>query len=183
MIGAMVNPKILAEDEAIVFSARAHWKRIIWPVLLSVLTIAAVVAVLLTWAKDGPPWARWAVIGVGGVVVAVFGVWRGLDWWFSTDTLTNRRLISRHGVVTLEGRDIPVSRVHSVTYRQTLLDRILGCGTIVVQTAGSDSDVELLDVARIERRMLQIQEIILDTEIPEEGNPKVGGPAPEPPQD
>ena len=175
MIVAMANlKKILAEDEAVVFSAHAHWKRIVWPVLVIVLAIAAVIAVLLTWVADSPDWVRWVVIGLGAVIAAVFGLWRIIDWWFTTDTLTNRRLISRHGVITLQGRDIPVSRVHSVTYRQTVLDRILRCGTIVVQTAGSDSDVELLDVARIEHRMLQIQEIILDTEIPEVGNPKIG---------
>ena len=46
---------------------------------------------------------------------------------------------------------------------------MLGCGTLVVETAGNDSDVELFDVAHIERRILQIQEIILDEEIPAEG--------------
>lgn len=178
----MAMKKILAEDEAIVFSARSHWKLIVWPVLFTLLVTATVVLVLTLWmdGPDMPAWGRWAVIGVGAVLVAVFGLWRIVQWLFSIDTLTNRRLISRKGVFTLEGRDIPISRVHSVSYRQTMLDRILGCGTIVVQTAGTDSDVELHDVARIEKRMLQIQEIVLDTEIPEEGNDKVGGtPSPE----
>ena len=182
MIVGMAKNKVLAEGEAIVFSARSHWKRIVWPVAFSLLVSGTVALVLTVWldGADSPAWARWAVIGVGAALVAGFGLWRILDWFFSVDTLTNRRLISRRGIFTLEGRDIPVSRVHSVTYRQTVLDRILRCGTIIVQTAGSDSDVELHDVARIEHRMLQIQEIVLDTEIPGEGNEKIGRPGPEP---
>jgi hypothetical protein len=58
--------------------------------------------------------------------------------------------------------------VHSVSYRRSLLDRMLGSGTLVVQTAGDDSDVELHDVARIHKRMLQMQELILDAQIPAE---------------
>ncbi len=102
-----------------------------------------------------------------------FSLWPFLGWIASTDTLTTRRLISRRGVLSREGREIPIDRVQAVSYRRTLLDRMLGCGTLVVQTAGETSDVELYDVARLERRILQVQELLLDAEIPAEGHPPV----------
>jgi len=116
-------------------------------------------------------WQRWAIVAVGGLLVLVFSIWPIIVWLASTDTLTTRRLISRRGVFSREGKDIPIDRVQSVSYRRTLLERMLGCGTLVVQTAGDSSDVELADVAHIERRLLQVQEIILDEEIPAEGTP------------
>lgn len=170
----MVKPSMLADDEQVVFRAHAHWKRLVVPVLVTLVVAAAVTLLLVSVMDDAEPWARWAVVGVGVVVVARLGLWPTLVWASSTDVLTTRRLISRRGVVSREGRDIPIDRVHSVSYRRSLLDRLLGCGTLVVRTAGDESDVELDDVARIERRILQIQEVMLGREIPAEGEPPLG---------
>lgn len=168
----MVSSSLLAEGEKVVFTAHSHWKNLVLPVLVTVLVVGVAVYALLVLvpSPEDHAWQRWTVAGVGTVLVLAFGVWPFLGWLASTDTLTTRRLISRRGVLSREGRDLPIDRVHSVSYRRSLLDRVLGCGTLVVQTAGTDSDVELYDVARIERRILQIQELILDEEIPAEGS-------------
>jgi uncharacterized membrane protein YdbT with pleckstrin-like domain len=118
-------------------------------------------------------WQRWTIVVIAALAIVIFSGWPFLTWLASTDTLTTRRLISRSGVFSREGQEIPIERVQSVSYRRTLLDRILGCGTLIVQTAGETSDVELTDVAHLERRILQVQEILLDEEIPAEGNPPV----------
>lgn len=169
----MVKDSLLAEGEKVVFEAHSHWKNIFLPVLLTVVVVAFVTFALLELAPspEDHAWQRWTIAIVGTLIVLAFGVWPFAVWLASTDTLTTRRLISRRGVFSREGRDIPIDRVQSINYRRTLLDRILGCGTLVVQTAGETSDVELDDVAHIERRILQIQEIILDEEIPAEGSP------------
>lgn len=173
MIRLMVKDTHLATGEEFVFTAHSHWKNIAIPTLVTVVVTALAVFALLEWLPDpeDQAWQRWAVVAVAGALILVFGLWPLIVWLSSTDTLTTRRLISRRGVFSREGKDIPIDRVQSVSYRQSLLDRILGCGTLVVQTAGETSDVELYDVAHIERRILQIQEIILDEEIPAEGTP------------
>ena len=169
----MVKKSLLANGETEVFTAHSHWKNIFVPVLVTVVVLAAVVYTLLELlpSLEDHAWQRWAVVVVAALVVAIFGLWPVIVWLASSDTLTSRRLISRRGVFSRDGREIPIDRVHSVSYRRTLLDRILGSGTLVVQTAGENSDVELTDVAHIERRILQIQEIILDEQIPAEGTP------------
>lgn len=180
MIPPMVKQSMLAEGEKIVFRAHSHWKNLVGPVLVTAASVAVVTYALLELVPDPDRhlWQRWTFVVVGGLVVVVFGVWPFLAWLTSTDTLTTRRLISRRGILSREGKDIPIDRVHSVSYRRSLLDRLLGCGTLVVQTAGDDSDVELYDVAHLERRLLQVQEIILDEQIPAEGT----GPQPDGPE-
>ncbi len=165
---------MLAAGEQVVFTAHSHWKNILGPVLVTVLAVAGAAAVVVLVPDPGQAWLRWAAIGFAALLVLWFGLRPFLTWVTSTDTLTTRRLISRRGVLAREGKDIPIDRVHSVSYRQSLLDRVLGCGTLVVETAGDDSDVELFDVARIERRILQMQEVILDGEIPAEGERRTG---------
>lgn len=167
----MVSPQQLAHGERVVFTAHSHWKNLLVPVLITLLAAAAVTLLLLVVVPDpdAHAWQRWTVAGIGTLLVLVFGLWPFLGWLTSTDTLTTRRLISRRGILSREGKDIPIDRVHSVSYRQSLIDRVLGCGTLVVQTAGDNSDIELFDVARIERRLLQMQEVVLDEQIPAEG--------------
>jgi len=162
---------MLASNERVVFHAHSHWKNIFVPTLVTVVVTALAVFALVAWLSDDgdPVWQRWAVVAVAALLVIVFGLWPIVVWLASTDTLTTRRLISRRGVFSREGKDIPIDRVQSVSYRRTLLERMLGCGTLVVQTAGETSDVELADVAHIERRLLQVQELILNEEIPAEG--------------
>lgn len=166
----MVKDSMLANGERVIFQAHSHWKNIFWPVVLLLALGGLVTVTLLEWLPDveDQGLARWAVIAVAGLLALAFGVWPIIVWLASSDTLTTRRLISRRGVFSREGRDIPIDRVQAVSYRRTLLDRMLGCGTLIVQTAGESSDVELTDVAHIERRLLQVQEIILEEEIPAE---------------
>ena len=170
MIPAMVKDSMLANGERVIFKAHSHWKNIFLPVVLLLALGALVTVTLLEWLPDPADQgvARWAVVAVAALLGLAFGVWPIVVWLASSDTLTTRRLISRRGVFSREGRDIPIDRVQAVSYRRTLLDRFLGCGTLIVQTAGEASDVELDDVAHIERRLLQVQEIILEEEIPGE---------------
>lgn len=169
MIRPMVKQSLLASNERVIFEAHSHWKNIFVPVLVTVVVTALAVLALVQWVDPDQTALRWAVVAVAALLVLVLGLWPIVVWLASTDTLTTRRLISRRGVFSREGKDIPIDRVQSVSYRRTLLERMLGCGTLVVQTAGETSDVELADVAHIERRLMQVQELILDDEIPAEG--------------
>ncbi len=169
----MVSESMLARGEKVIFTAKSHWKNLVGPALVVLLAGVAIGFALLVWLPDPEQqtWQRWTVTGIVFLIALAFGIWPFLSWLSSTDTLTTRRLISRRGVISREGREIPIDRVQSVSYRRNLLDRMLGCGTLVVQTAGETSDVELYNVAHLERRILQVQELLLRAEIPAEGNP------------
>ena len=48
---------------------------------------------------------------------------RLLIWLTATYTITTRRLITRHGVITRRGHDIPLTRISDVAYEKDLIDR------------------------------------------------------------
>ncbi|MDR0627954.1 MAG: PH domain-containing protein, partial [Bifidobacteriaceae bacterium] len=99
---------------------------------------------------------------LAALAVLIWTVAPFVRWACRTDTLTNYRLISREGVFKRTGRDIPMDRVHAVSYQQTFIERLLGAGTLHVQTAAQSSDVALDDVAHVKRRQLQINEQLLN---------------------
>ncbi len=71
-------------------------------------------------------------------------------WRTTHFVVTTHRLMVREGVFTRTGIDIPMSRINSVRFRHGLLDRILGCGTLVVESA-SDEPLEFDDIPQVER--------------------------------
>src|SRR5689334_9486476 len=66
------------------------------------------------------------------VVVVVWSLRPFLSWLTATYTITNRRLITREGLVARRGHDIPLARISDVAFDQGIVDRMLGCGTLVV---------------------------------------------------
>ncbi|MDR1799814.1 MAG: PH domain-containing protein [Bifidobacteriaceae bacterium] len=158
------SKKELAVEEYVVFHARAHWKTLVAPFLVLAAAIAGTLVcyLVLIPERESFNWLRWAVLGLAVLVIAIWFIAPLIRWACRTDTLTNYRLISREGVFKREGRDIPMDRVHAVNYTQTFLERILGAGTLIVQTAAQTGDVNLDDVAKVKRRQLQINEQLLN---------------------
>ena len=71
-----------------------------------------------------------------------------LRWLTTTYTFTNRRFIKRSGFIAKEGRTIPLNRISGVDFEIGVIDRIFGCGTLVVSDASTDGRVELDDIPR-----------------------------------
>ena len=156
-----ISAKLLGEDEYVVVSTRTHWKALIFPVFL-LLVVAGVGGFLAAIVPSGSlqtP-ARVAILAVGVVILVAFALKRVLNWYFSTYTVTNRRLITRHGILTRTGRDIPLMRINDVSYEHGLIDRILGCGTLHIESAGERGQVVLPDVPHVEHVHLQMSDLL-----------------------
>ena len=78
-----------------------------------------------------------------------------IDWATTTYTFTNRRFIKRSGLIAKEGRTIPLNRISDVDFEIGLIDRMFGCGTLVVSDASEQGRVELNDIPHVEQVQLQ----------------------------
>ncbi len=83
-----------------------------------------------------------------------------LDWLTASYTFTNRRLITRHGIVTRRGHDIPLGRISDVAYERDLIDRVLGCGTLVISDASTNGQVLIYDIPRVEESHRMLNELL-----------------------
>ncbi|WP_020392101.1 PH domain-containing protein [Kribbella catacumbae] len=156
-----ISAKLLGEDEYVVVSTRTHWKALIFPVFL-LLVVAAGGAFLAAVVPEGSlqtP-ARIAIGVVGLLILFGFAAKPFLNWFFSSYTLTNRRLITRHGILTRTGRDIPLMRINDVSYEHGLIDRMLRCGTLQIQSASEGGQVVLPDVPHVEQMHLKMSDLL-----------------------
>ncbi|MEP6814491.1 MAG: PH domain-containing protein [Marmoricola sp.] len=159
-----ISNKLLNEGENVVISTRTHPKALILPTL--VLIVLAGLAGYLTSVTDSAVWhvITWVV---AAALLIWFTVWPFLTWLTSTYTVTNRRLITRRGILTRKGHDIPLNRISDVSYERGVVDRMLGCGTLVISDASEKGRVELPDVPRVEQTQLKLSGLLFDQANPQ----------------
>jgi uncharacterized membrane protein YdbT with pleckstrin-like domain len=152
-----IDKDLLNEGETIVVSTRTHPKALILPILALVVLLAVGVVVQRRIDEEIVTLVTWIVVAVG---VVWFVLRPFLIWLTATYAITTRRLITRHGVITRRGHDIPLSRISDVAYEKDLLDRLLGCGTLVISDASTHGQVALPDIPRIEKVQRDLSDLL-----------------------
>jgi uncharacterized membrane protein YdbT with pleckstrin-like domain len=126
--------KLLNEAEDIVLDLHPHWYFFAKSLLALLGSSVLGLYVLFGW-KDAPGWVE----ALAGILVLVSLVWFGLTYakWATTNfVITTDRLIYRHGVLAKHGIEIPLDRVNTVFFSQTIFERMLGSGDLTIESAG-----------------------------------------------
>ncbi len=155
-----ISRRLLNDDEHVVVHTRTHVKALLVPALL-LIVIAAVAGFLSTLPSGNAEPLLLAVIwGVALVAILWFVGKPFLSWITTAYTVTNRRLITRTGIITRTGHDIPLIRINDVAYEHGLIDRMLGCGTLVISDASQHGRVLLHDIPHVEQVHLKISDLL-----------------------
>lgn len=152
-----ISPRLLSNGESVVLSMRTHPKALALPGLALIVLLAIGITAQVRVHATVVHYLVWAVVLCGGIWFFVRPL---LGWMAATYTITNHRLLTRHGILTRRGHDIPLSRVSDVAYEMDLLDRILGCGTLVISDASTDGEVTLPDVPHVEDVQRTLNDLI-----------------------
>jgi uncharacterized membrane protein YdbT with pleckstrin-like domain len=149
--------KLLSEGETVVLDLHPHWKVIVLPVV-ELLATLGLAGFLLAVVDDSV--GRYAILGVAALLVLVFFVWPLLKWRTTHFVVTSERVVMRSGVLARSGRDIPLQRVNDVSFEHTFFERLLGCGTLVVESAGERGQVTLGDIPKVEKVQRQVYALV-----------------------
>jgi uncharacterized membrane protein YdbT with pleckstrin-like domain len=126
--------------------------------ILTLLVIAGVSGFLFSVVSDSI--GQEVLAGVAVLLV----LWRVLvpflRWRTTLFVITNKRVVVRTGILSRTGRDIPLNRVNDVTFTHNLLERILGCGTLLVESAGERGQVQLTEVPKVEQTQRTLYELV-----------------------
>jgi uncharacterized membrane protein YdbT with pleckstrin-like domain len=156
----------LSEGEYLVLRLHPHWKTILRPLLVLALIIAAALVLLIMLPASV---AKTPVkLGIGAVAIVAAIAWCAvplLRWRTTTYELTNRRLRLRAGILTRTGRDFPLSRISDITFTHGLLDRILGSGKLVVESAGEHGQLVLTEIPHVQQVQAQLFQLVEDEEL------------------
>lgn len=159
--GPMAYPaKLLTAGETVVYDMRPHWRILFFPAVALVLLVFAT-SFLAANVPNGWDWAWWVLLGAALVALVVWVVKPVIQWATSQYVITNRRVIIRSGIIARQGRDMPLARVNDVHFSYGVIDRMLGCGDLIVESAGETGRLLIAavpDVELIQREIFRLHE-------------------------
>ncbi len=147
--------KLLNEGEHVVVSTRTHVKALILPGLVVLVALAVAIYVDRLVGSSTGSLVVWVLFLA---VLLWFLAGPLLRWLTTTYTFTTRRFVKRSGFIAKEGRTIPLNRISGVDFEMGVIDRVFGCGTLVVSDASTDGRVELHDIPDVEKVQLQVSD-------------------------
>jgi membrane protein YdbS with pleckstrin-like domain len=134
--------RLLGDDEEVLAEFRPHW-RVLLGALAWAMALTAAAGVALA-ALEGP-WDL-AAVAAAPILWLVVASRPVLRWWFTSYVLTSERIIVRRGMVARSGTEIPLENIVNVLFSQRVLERLLGYGDVLVESAGSQGQSRLKDV-------------------------------------
>ncbi len=155
-----ISPKLLNEGESVVLDTRTHVKALLFPLFWLVVILAVVVTGSVSVSAFSGGVGGWILWGIGLLLVLWLVVLPFLSWLTSNYTVTDRRLITRTGLITRRGHDIPLIRINDVAYEHGLIDRMLGCGTLIISDASTHGSVVLHDIPDVEETHRKLVELL-----------------------
>ena len=149
--------KLLGDGETIVLDLHPHWKVLFLPVVELLVVLAAAG---FLFAQDYGSTANYVIAGVAALAVLVLFVVPLLKWRTTHFVVTTERVVMRSGVLSRQGRDIPLVRINDVSFTTTFFERLLGCGTLVVESAGERGQVTLTEIPRVEKVQRTVYDLV-----------------------
>ncbi|MFN8022853.1 MAG: PH domain-containing protein [Acidimicrobiales bacterium] len=139
--------KNLTADETIALDLHPHW----WYFSEAVasLVVAIVVGIWILTAdisNDTLNKVLTALALVALVGTAGWTIIRYLKWMTTHFVITSHRLIFRTGVLAKSGIEIPLERVNNVNFNQSIFERMLGAGDLLIESGGEDGQSRFADI-------------------------------------
>ena len=136
----------LHRDEKVVLDLHPHWIMLVKGVAILVVTVAVGIWVL-TWDLDGGlEQAVKAAAGLAIVASLLYMLQRWIAWVSTNFVVTTDRCIYREGIVSKRGVEIPLERINTVFFNQSVIDRMIGAGTLTIESAGENGVQTFEDV-------------------------------------
>lgn len=167
-MGSMADNDLLADGEEAVDKLHPHWKVLVQPIAIAAGVLVALL-LLEVFIPSG------SAAGIERLVVAALAIVL-LVWWLvipllrwrtTTYELTTMRVRIRSGILARNGQDFPLSRIVNISYRTSLLDRMFGSGTVVLETAGEHGDLALEDIPHVQRVQSALFQLLEDERLPD----------------
>lgn len=154
----MAFPKqLLAEHEKVVFDLRPHWIAVVPSALwTTALLVAWIAGYRLVDGRSYESVAQNVIALVVLVAWLLLAVVPFLRWRFTMFVLTSDRLITRSGVIAKHSKEIPLERINDVSFSQSAVERLLGAGDLMIESAGERGQTRITNVRKPEQVQLMI---------------------------
>ena len=136
--------KLLNDREELILDLRPHWIALVMPAVVAIATVAVMSILYETFDEQ----ILDVIVGVAGTLfLLMYSVRRVVDWATSHFVVTSDRIIHRRGWIAKYSMDVPLEAINDVRFEQGIVDRAIGAGTLIVQSA-SEAGRQVFDHIR-----------------------------------
>jgi uncharacterized membrane protein YdbT with pleckstrin-like domain len=134
---------VLTSGEKVERDLHPHWQVVVGPTVIGLILAAAAIYIAYITPDDTTGnWIQWISVGVAVLLGIPLVIVPFLRWRTTRYVITTHRVMLRHGILNKSGKDITLSKITDVSYERRMLDRMVGSGTLSIESAG-DSPNEL----------------------------------------
>ncbi len=155
-MNTMPFPRRLLNDyESITLDLHPHW----WFLAPAGAATTASGVMTLTVLAQFDGWKETVAIYlmIGALVVsASWMVVKMVQWRTTYFVVTSHRVIYRQGVLARSGVEIPIERMSNVNFKQTIFERLIGAGDLIIESSGRDGQQKFSDIQNPE----EVQNIV-----------------------
>ncbi|UMG93235.1 PH domain-containing protein [Nocardioides sp. TF02-7] len=155
-----ISQKLLNPGENLIISTRQHPKALFVPILVLVLLLAVGVTVQVLVGGESWDWLALVVWALCAVGILWWTVRPFVVWLTTVHGITDRRIITRWGIITRRGHDVPLTRVADISIEINLIDRPFGCGSLLITDPSTSGNIRLNDVPHVEETQRRINELL-----------------------
>ena len=126
--------RLLLDGETVALDLRPHWWFFAGP-LFAGIPVLALLVLALKQNGDVQTVALWVTAAVALGWAAWLGA-RLIAWQTTHFVVTSDRLVFRSGILAKHTRDIPLEKVNDLASSQSLFERMIGAGDLLIESAG-----------------------------------------------
>jgi len=167
---------LLSRGETVVLHKHPHWKVLALPVLWLVLVIGAAAfgLAMLNSRSESPGVWPLVIIAAALLLIVFLVVVPFVKWRTEHFVLTDRHVFFRAGFFKRREHQIPLGRIQNLEVNVTFWGRILGYGTLTVESA-ADQPLSFYNVASLPRVQGQLNQLIDDDRTGHSSSGGLGG--------
>ena len=142
----MPYPKKLLNDyETVALDLHPHWSFFAKSVFALIVSVVFGIVVRIVFDGDAEEVLTWIAIALI-LISAVWVIARYAKWSTTNFVITSDRVIFRSGVFAKSGIEIPLERINTVLSNQSVLERMLGSGDLLIESAGELGQQRFTDI-------------------------------------
>ena len=133
----------LLDTERRVIRIRRHWAVLLWDTFQAAALLA--ICVLVSYLLPPALWVVQNVLWYAALLVVLHFAYKVMEWWVERLVVTDKRFVMTTGVFTTQVLMMPLSKVTDLTYERTVAGRMMGYGTLIVESAGQIQALNKID--------------------------------------
>ncbi len=151
--------RLLSEREDLVLDLRPHWIALVWPIAAGIVIAVGTVLAANRTPRSWPDWVVIAELIVGVALLIAYSVRPIVGWLTSHFVVTSDRVIHREGWLARRSMEMPLERINDVKFKQSVFERLIGAGDLVIESGGEYGQNRFTDIRRPEHVQKTIFEV------------------------